>query len=273
MSAPAPTDPPPRRRLRPPFFWLLLALATVAYTAFLLATLLATAGFAPPSVWWRSLASPEIRHAITLSLATSSLSAVICLVISVPIGYLLARSRFPGKSLLEALLDVPIFLPPMVMGLCLLIFFQTNLGHFIERGMRFTYTSAGVVLAQVLISAAFSIRTLRGTFEHLSARPEAVACSLGCTPGQAFVLVGLPAARRGLIAATSIAWARSFGEFGPVLVFAGATRMRTEVLPTTVWLELSVGNLEAAVTVSLLMIVIAVAVLVVFRRFGEKETA
>ncbi|HRK14353.1 MAG TPA: molybdenum ABC transporter permease, partial [Prosthecobacter sp.] len=82
--------------------------------------------------------------------------------------------------------------------------------------------------------------------------------------------VALLAARRGMVAAFCISWARSLGEFGPILVFAGATRMRTEVLPTTVWLELSVGNLEAAVAVSLLMILIAVAVLVIVRITGER---
>ena len=73
-----------------------------------------------------------------------------------------------------------------------------------------------------------------------------------------------------MIAAFCIAWARSLGEFGPILVFAGATRMKTEVLPTTVWLELSVGNLEAAVSVSLLMVAMAIVVLVIVRTTGEK---
>jgi molybdate transport system permease protein len=73
-----------------------------------------------------------------------------------------------------------------------------------------------------------------------------------------------------MVAAFCIAWARSLGEFGPILVFAGATRMKTEVLPTTDWLELSVGNLEAAVSVSLLMVLMAIVVLVIVRRTGEK---
>ena len=94
--------------------------------------------------------------------------------------------------------------------------------------------------------------------------------TLGCTRWQAVWHVTLPAARRGMFAAASVAWARSLGEFGPVLVFAGATRMKTEVLPTTVWLELSVGNLEAAVAVSLFMVLLAVVVLVVVRATGEK---
>ena len=94
--------------------------------------------------------------------------------------------------------------------------------------------------------------------------------TLGCTRGQAVWLVTLPAARRGMFAAASVAWARSLGEFGPILVFAGATRMKTEVLPTTVWLELSVGNLEASVAVSILMVLMALVVLVAIRLAGER---
>jgi molybdate transport system permease protein len=161
-------------------------------------------------------------------------------------------------------------LPPMVMGLCLLILFQTPLGQFMQTGFRITYTVYAVILAQFVIGAAFAVRTMRGTFDHLSSRPEDVAMTLGCTRGQAFWLVTLPAARRGMFAAASVAWARSMGEFGPILVFAGATRMKTEVLPTTVWLELSVGNLEAAVAVSLLMVLFAMLVLVAVKRAGER---
>jgi molybdate transport system permease protein len=188
----------------------------------------------------------------------------------VPIGYFMARCEFRGKTLIDAALDIPIVLPPMVIGICLLIFFQTSLGRAIEYVLPFTYTIAGVVLAQFVVAAAFAIRTMRGTFDHLSARPEEVALTLGATRFQSLWHVALPAAKRGMLAAFCIAWARSLGEFGPILVFAGATRMRTEVLPTTVWLELSVGNLDSAVSVSIAMIVIAVAVLVAVRATGEK---
>lgn len=94
--------------------------------------------------------------------------------------------------------------------------------------------------------------------------------TLGCSRGGAVCRVTLPAAWKGMVAAITVAWARSLGEFGPILVLAGATRMKTEVLPTTVWLEMSVGNLEAAVAVSLLMVGFAIVVLVAFRWVGER---
>jgi molybdate transport system permease protein len=256
------------RRLHP--FWLSLALITATYLLFWFLLLGATATYSTPQVFWQTLMKPEIRYATGLSLLTCSAAAGFALLIAVPIGYFMARCEFRGKTLLDAALDIPIVLPPMVIGICLLIFFQTSLGRAIEYVLPFTYTIAGVVLAQFVVAAAFAIRTMRGTFDHLSARPEEVALTLGATRFQSLWHVALPAAKRGMLAAFCIAWARSLGEFGPILVFAGATRMRTEVLPTTVWLELSVGNLDSAVAVSIAMIVIAVAVLVAVRATGEK---
>jgi molybdate transport system permease protein len=114
---------------------------------------------------------------------------------------------------------------------------------------------------------------MRVTFDQINPRAEDVARTLGCSRGQAFLQVALPQAWRGMIAATTIAWARALGEFGPILVFAGATRMRTEVLSTTVFLELSIGQLNAAVAVSLLMVVMAAIVLVVLRVLGTGLTS
>jgi molybdate transport system permease protein len=243
---------------------------TGGYLLFILALLGATAVHSAPGDLWAALASRQIQHSIFLSLLTCSLTALLSLLIAVPSGYLLARANFRGKALVESALDIPIVLPPMVMGLCLLIFFQTTLGRALDSRLTLTYTVYGVVLAQFVIGAAFAIRTMRGTFDQLSQRPEDVAMTLGCSRAGAVWRVTLPAAGKGMVAATSVAWARSLGEFGPVLVFAGATRMKTEVLPTTVWLELSVGNLEAAVAVSLLMVGFAMLVLVAMRWAGER---
>ena len=270
-------------------FWIGLALVAGLYLAFLTALLISTATYTTPHQIWESLRTPEIRYSIILSLITCTASALLALLLAVPVGYLLSRGRFTGKAFLDAALDIPIVLPPMVVGLCLLIFFQTQLGRYIEGNdvtfeflwwrlgpfrsplpVHFTYTVLGVVLAQFVIGAAFAVRTMRGVFDNLSSRPEDVAMTLGCSRGQAVWMVTLPAARRGMFAAFSIAWARSLGEFGPILVFAGATRMKTEVLSTSVFLELSVGRLEAAVAVSLLMVALALVVLVAVRLLGEK---
>ncbi len=250
-------------------WWLTCGGMTAAYLILILAMLAATAVHSSPHELWAALMKREIRYAIWLSLATCTTTSLLALLLAVPVGFLLSRGRFRGRAWLDAALDIPIVLPPMVVGLCLLILFQTPVGRAVEQVMPFTYTVAGVVLAQFVIGASFAVRTMRGTFDNLSSRPEEVAMTLGCTRAEAVWLVTLPAARRGMFAAASIAWARSLGEFGPVLVFAGATRMKTEVLPTTVWLELSVGNLEAAIAVSLLLVMLAMLVLVGVKLAGE----
>lgn len=282
-------------------FWLVLAYITAAYLGFWAVMLAATATYTSPHEVWGVLVSREISYATKLSVITCTASALASVALAVPIGYLMSRKRFFGHSLVDAALDIPIVLPPMVVGICLLIFFQTEAGqalehaagwtwdtvrdyvaallkgetrpaHDYEPGSRgfFTYAIPGVVLAQFVIAAAFSIRTMRGVFDHLSSRPEDVALTLGATRWQALWHVTLPAARRGMFAAASVAWARSLGEFGPILVFAGATRMKTEVLPTSVWLAWSVGELEQGVAVSLLMIAISMVVLVVVKMTGER---
>ena len=253
--------------------WFLGGLGFLAglYALLILGLLVADVGFTSWDECWIALQSDAIRHSIALSFISCTLAALLSLVVAVPAGYLLARFRFRGSRLLDALFDIPIVLPPLVIGLSLLILFQTAAGQFFEEHvMEMTYELPGVVLAQFVVACAFAVRTMRLCFDSIDPRPEQVERTLGCTRAQAFFRVTLPEARGGIIAAGSLAFARALGEFGPILVFSGATRMKTEVLPTTVFLELSVGNLQAALAVSLLMVLAAISVLVLARMFGMR---
>ena len=239
------------------------------YAALIVGMLIATAGHTTPGELIEAMNSPDIRHAILLSLLTTTLATFLSLWVAVPAGYLLARTEFRGKAILDTIFDIPIALPPLVVGLALLILFQTAIGRFFqEHIMEVTYEVPAVVLAQFTVACAFAIRTMRVAFEQSDPRTEQVARVLGASRFQAFTRVTLPDNRRGIIAAATIAWARALGEFGPILVFAGATRMKTEVLPTTIFLELSIGDLEAAVAVSLLLVLFACGVLLLSRLLG-----
>ena len=277
MSSDALPTPSPRsehRRLQRSdrAFLACFAILGGSYLVLLASSLVADLFYTSPGHLWRALQSPEIRYAIRLSLLSCTLTALLSLWVAVPIAYLMSRLRFPGKGLLDSLLDIPIVLPPLVIGLSLLILFQTPPGRAVERMIPVTYAIPSVILAQFMVACAFAIRTLRATFDQISPRHEQVALTLGCSRSQAFWMVVLPEARRGVLTAGTLAWARALGEFGPILVFSGATRFRTEVLSTTVFLELSVGNLEAAVAVSLLMVAAAVAVLLLIRTRGLEST-
>lgn len=248
-----------------------------SYVLLIFAMLAANIAFTSPAHFSAALNKPEVQFAVRLTLITCTISALLSVWVATPLGYLLSRFRFRGRWLIELAIDVPVVLPPLVIGLSLLILFHLPLGNSnLERwfeqqiGVRIAYAQPAVVLAQFAVACAFAVHTMRITFDQIDPRAEQVALTLGCRRGQAFLLVVLPQAWRGLLAAFTIAWARSLGEFGPILVFAGATRMRTEVLSTTVFLELSVGQLESAVAVSLLMVLAAVAVLGIVRLLGTE---
>jgi molybdate transport system permease protein len=246
-----------------------LCVLGAVYVLLIAGMLLADLSFTTPGNFLAALRSEDIRYAIRLSLISCSITALLSLWIATPIGYLMSRYPFRGKAIVDAVLDIPIVLPPLVIGLSLLILFRTSAGRFVERFIPVTYAVPGIILAQWMVACAFAVRTMRTTFDQISPRQEQVALTLGCSQSQAFWQVVLPQARRGILAAGTLAWARALGEFGPILIFCGATRMRTEVMPTSVFLELSVGNIEAAVAVSLLMVIAAVIVLLLVRALGR----
>ena len=217
-----------------------------------------------------SLRDPRIQYSIWLSMLSCTLSAMLSLLVAVPMGYLMSRCRFPGRNLLDAVLDIPIVLPPLVIGLSLLILFQ--FAPFAWWARDIVYQVPAVILAQFAVACAFAVRTMKATFDQIDPRCEQVAISLGCSRFQAFGTVVLPEADRGMLTAFTLAWARSLGEFGPLLIFAGATRMKTEVLSTSVFLEMNVGNVSAAVAVSLIMVAAAVVVLILMRLWASEKT-
>jgi len=257
---------------------LLILAMLLADTAYMIQESLAAADRSGKSWTWAlftdnpiavALRDRKIQYSIWLSLISCTLSAVLSVFVAVPIGYLMSRHRFFGRRLLDAILDIPIVLPPLVVGLSLLILFQFPPFSYFSRSV--VYQIPAVILAQFSVACAFAVRTMRATFDEIHPRREQVALTLGCTRGQAFWLVAFPEARRGLLVAATLAWARSLGEFGPILIFAGSTRGKTEVLSTTVFLELSIGNLPGAVAVSLLMIAMAFVVLIIARRWGSRH--
>jgi len=264
----------PRQRSDVPFF---LAMGGLSSCFILLIVLMLAADvmFTSFADFRIALAKPEIQAAFKLTVMSCTVAAIASLLVAVPLGYLLSRYRFPGRWIVDTLVDIPIVLPPLVLGLSLLILFHLPIfGWELERWLRddvgfgVTYQWPAVILAQFSVSCAFAVRTMRVTFDQIDPRAEDVARTLGCTRGQAFLIIAVPQAARGMVAAVTVAWARALGEFGPILVFAGATRMRTEVLSTTVFLELSVGELNSAVAVSLIMVMMAAIVLLVLRLLG-----
>jgi molybdate transport system permease protein len=221
-----------------------------------------------PNPLVQALRSRDIQFSIMLSLISCTITTLMSIWVAVPIGYIMSRFEFRGKPLIDTLLDIPIVLPPLVVGLSLLILFRYAPDWLSDSVV---YKWPAVVLAQFMVACAFAVRTMRVTFDQIPHRYEQVALTLGCNRQQAFWRVIMPQAKGGLLAAATLSWARALGEFGPILVFAGATRQKTEVLPTSAFLELQAGRTEGMLAVSLIMIGAAVIVFLIARTLGMKR--
>lgn len=251
---------------------------TALYVLLILLLICANASF----ITWQdilvALSSESIQQSLSLTFLTCTVSAILSIFFAVPIAYTLSRFHFRGRTLLDTLLDIPIILPPLVVGLSLLILFNSfpTRGNGLEawlntQGIHVTFHVPAIILAQFTIASAFAIRSMKNTFDQISPRSEMVALTLGCNRAQAFWRVTLPQAGRGVLSAGLLAWARALGEFGPILIFAGATRGHTEVLSTSVFLEINIGNLAGAASVSLILITLAIATILTIRLIGDRK--
>ncbi len=260
-----------KRRLYRSFTWVIW-LILFCYVAFVVSLVLVDICYIHPSDFLGLFKSEDLRYAMRLSLVTSTASVILALIVALPVGFALSRFRFPGRIFIDTLVDMPIVLPSLVIGVSLLMFFTTPLGKAIEKsGFHFVYTPLGIVLAQFTIISAYAIRTIKSAFDSIDPRLENVARTLGWSRGQAFVRVSLPMARNGIIAAGVISWARAIGLFGPLMVFTGTTRLKTEVLATSVYLELSVGNIENALAIALLLVIFSMLALLLFKYLGGSQ--
>jgi molybdate transport system permease protein len=240
-------------------------------TTVVLALLVSQAAYVTPGSAVAALSSPGVRSAILLSLLTASTAALLALAVAIPSAYLLARHTFRGKSLVDALLDVPVIMSPVALGLALLLVFRTAPGVLVERHLlRFVFEVPGIVLAQFILALALEIRVLKATFEEINPRLEQVARCMGCSPGRAFFHVTLPLARPGLIAALVLGWARAIGDFGATVMIAGAVPGKTETVPVAIYLGLASLRIEHSVVLTLLLTLIALAALLVLRWIGAR---
>lgn len=249
----------------------------MVFMAMVLTLIIADMRYAGPQHWVEAFTEgrSEVWFAVKLSLITSTITLVAALIIGIPSAYALSRFKLPFATFIDTVIDLPIIIPPPVIGLSLLVVFGPkgmNLNAFMENtlGRGLMYDPWGIPLAQFMVAAAFCIRALKAAFDSINPRLEHVARTLGCSPLQAFWRVALPLARNGLIAGAIMTWARAISEFGPILFFCGATPNRTEVMPISMFLNYSAGNIERGVVLALLMVALAAATLITFKKLGGK---
>lgn len=241
----------------------------LTYATFVMAILLADVFYVESGELIKTLLSSETFFAIKLSFITSIISTFLAVLFAVPVAYALSRYEFPGKAVIDTIIDLPMVLPPLIIGVSLLVFFNTSLGRFLEgHGLRLVYTVPGIILAQFAISSSFAVRATKAAYDNVDVRYELAARSLGCTKFQAFYKVTVPLSKNGMIAGAIMTWARAVGEFVPILIFCGAMRFKTEILPTAIFLRLEMGDIQGSVALTIIMMVISVIALLMFKKFG-----
>ncbi|MGW3714078.1 molybdate ABC transporter permease subunit [Streptomyces albogriseolus] len=266
MTTTAQDTPRTARRPRAPGRGVPLALLAPALVglAFLLVPLLALVVRAP----WRDLpeqlTSPAVWDALRLSLVCATTATALSLVVGVPLAWLLARTDFPGRSLVRALVTLPLVLPPVVGGVALLLALGRNgiVGRLLDEwfGVTLPFTTAGVVLAETFVALPFLVISVEGTLRAADPRFEEAAATLGASRFTAFRRVTLPLIAPGVAAGAVLAWARALGEFGATITFAGNFPGRTQTMPLAVYLALQ-NDPAAAIALSLVLLAVSVAVL------------
>jgi molybdate/tungstate transport system permease protein len=234
--------------------------------------LLRTVTGSQPAIVWQTLLEAEVRGAILLTLYSSALATGIAFITGVPLAYLLARVEFPGKRLVEGIIDVPIVVPHSAAGIALLMVFgrRSFLGRAFERfGLRFVSAGPGIVIAMLFVSLSFLVDSAREGFESVDPRLERVARTLGASPWQAFWRVSFPLAWRSILSGMILMWARGLSEFGAVIILA----YHPMIAPVLLYQRFESFGLTYALPVAAIIIVICLIIFVALRLLAQENDA
>lgn len=216
---------------------------------------------------WRAMTSPLAMDALLLSLKTTTTSLVILLVVGTPAAYVLSRRDFPGKRIVDALVDIPIVLPPSAAGIALLLAFGSEglVGEHLEAfGVTLSFTTAAVIMAELFVASPFYLRQAIVAFSSASREVEEAAMVDGAGRFGVFTRITIPITLPALTAGAVTAWARALGEFGATIIFAGSFQGVTQTLPLAVF-EAQQSDFDAAVALSVLVLIFAFIVIFVSR--------
>jgi molybdate transport system permease protein len=256
---------PSQQYRRPPLVLLLPAIIGTLYLVLPLVGLLVRA---PWSTLTARLTEPGALTALRLSLVTATITTAVCLVLGVPVAFVLARSRFWGQRLLRALVTLPLVLPPVVGGVALFTAFGRTgvVGVWLDRwfGIEIPFTTTAVVMSQTFVALPFLIIAVEGALRGADTRYEEAAATLGASRWTAFRRVTLPLVAPGVAAGSVLCWARALGEFGATITFAGNFPGTTQTMPIQVYLTLQ-NDPDGAILLSLILVAVSIIVLVSLR--------
>lgn len=255
MRAPTPTPPA-------------VSVAASVAVALLVLPLVGLLWRAPWSEMASILTDEPVREAAVLSLTVASVASLCCIVLGLPLGFVLARSRFPGLRLVRALALLPMVLPPVAGGTALLFALGRRglIGQRLDNwfGLTLPFTTAGAIIAATFVALPFFVLSVESALEQLDPELEETAASLGSGPTRVFLTVTIPLIRPAVLAGVTLAWARALGEFGATLAFAGDSPGRTRTLPLALYRALETDP-DRALAMGVVLVAIALTVLILLR--------
>ncbi len=231
-----------------------------------------------PMEFVQSLIRPEAFSALRLSITTAALAAAINTLMGTLTAYLLVVYRFPGKALFNTLIDLPFAIPTIVTGVMIVLLYgpQTIIGAFFQKslGIRFVYDTPGILVALLFVGYPFVIRTVQPVLLSLDAHQAEAAQTIGASDWMTFRRVIFPAIRPAILTGAMLSFARSLGEFGAVVVVAGNLPLKTQTATVYVYSQVEAGNIQAASSVSLVLLAVAFGLTLIAERWlGGKSHA
>ena len=254
---------------------ILLTFASAPMLLFLSIPLVALILRVTPAVLLGTIFQPQVAQAVALSTLTTAATVMIALIAGTPLGFLLARYQFPGDTLVDTLVDLPLILPPAVAGIALLMAFGRRglLGGVFEfAGVDIAFTRLAVILAQSFVAAPFYIKAAKSGFRSVNPSLESAARLDGANDLQTFRFVTVPLSWSILLAGAIMAWARAMGEFGATIIFAGNFPGRTQTMPLAIYLGFEL-DLDVALTLSSILLLLAFGVLFLVKRVLGNEVS
>jgi molybdate transport system permease protein len=252
-----------------------IVLLVAIVLAFLLLPIIALITYQPMHDLINGFGTKVATDAILVSLKTNAIAFALMIGLGTPFAYILARSRFRGRSVLVTIVELPLVMPPAVAGLALLVAFGRFglLGHTLNAlGVDLAFTQAAVVIAIVFVASPFYLRGAIAAFEAVDSTLIDVAGTLGAGPFRRMLRVAIPLAAGGLGAAAAVAFARGLGEFGATILFAGSFQGTTQTLSLAVY-SLFDANLDQAIAIGVLLIILSAAILLTSKLFAHSWTS
>lgn len=208
--------------------------------------------------------SKEIRFSIMISLVTSTISTTLAIILAIFVSFYLERVKYIKSPIIATIIELPLSLPFLVIGLSLLLIFSSPFGKTLrEMGLPVVFSPIGIVIAQLTVNLPYSIKLIRSEFSKLDERIEFTSSLLGASRTQTFLTITLPQIKIAVIIAFALCWQRAIGEFGATLMLVGITAMKTETLPGAIYLNIATGDTDVALAAALVMLIICLITLMI----------